>query len=95
LGSGVATFKAKQMRTGKIAHATGAAHCESPITTHQSPITNHDSVQECGLLGCAGGAKLPGGEQAELVRVARKVDKRIVRHKKQNKSRRDAGSTKR
>jgi hypothetical protein len=90
------------MRTGKIAHAAGAAHCESPITTHQSPttnhqspITNHDSVHECGLLGCAGGAKLPGGEQAELVRVARKVDKRIVRHKKQNKSRRDAGSTKR
>src|SRR6202041_2980770 len=25
--------------------------------------------QECGLLGCAGGAKLPGGERAKLVRV--------------------------
>jgi len=75
--------------------APRTANHQSLLTSHQSPITNHDSVYECGLLGCAGGAKLPGGEPAELVRVARKVDKRIVRHKKQNKSRRDARSTKR
>src|SRR5271155_5559170 len=52
------------MRTRKIAYATGAAR-------HESPITNHDSPHECGLLGCAGDAKLPGGEPAKVVRVVR------------------------
>src|SRR5271154_4446104 len=52
------------MRTRKIAYATGAAR-------HESPITNHDSPHECGLLGCAGDAKLPGGERTKLVRVVR------------------------
>src|SRR5271156_5800299 len=50
------------MRTGKIAYATASR-------THQSPITNHDSVYECGLLGSAGGGNLPRGERGKLVRV--------------------------
>jgi hypothetical protein len=31
------------------------------FSTHQSPITNHDSVHECALLDSAGGANFPGG----------------------------------